>query len=215
MIIVARVAHRLISMVLTLIVIVVATISVLSALDALRVHNEIGSSMTPTIRRGDLVLYRPVTADRLRTGDIIGFHWPGSDLTITHRVVRVSRAGSAITLSTKGDASPSADKDPIVFAPGTSLWRVTAVVPWLGPLVSVLTNSGVPLVAGLVPLFLGLPWIEKQLRIKAQKAAMAKAAPDLSGAQPEGQPDVPSQEAPVAEAPVAEAPVAEAQARLR
>jgi len=64
-----------------------------------------GSSMAPTLRRGDRITVMPV--DKYRLGEIILFAWHGK--YIIHRVMAILPG----RLITKGDASPRLD--PAVF----------------------------------------------------------------------------------------------------
>jgi signal peptidase len=87
-----------------------------------------GGSMEPTIHKGSLVIDEPVSADKLRLGDIITFdHY---DQTTTHRVVGVEGSANGMMFSTKGDANQVSDPEPLVF-PGR-VGVVKVVVPGLG-----------------------------------------------------------------------------------
>lgn len=64
----------------------------------------VSDSMEPTISTGDG--YVLVPANDVRAGDIITYYSAGRDAFVTHRAVRVTRAG----IVTKGDANPSTDQ---------------------------------------------------------------------------------------------------------
>ncbi|HLZ48017.1 MAG TPA: signal peptidase I [Candidatus Limnocylindria bacterium] len=87
-----------------------------------------GGSMEPTIHKGSLVIDEPVTADKLRLGDIITFdHY---DQTTTHRIVGVEGSAAGTMFSTKGDANQVTDPEPLTFPGRVGL--VKLAVPGIG-----------------------------------------------------------------------------------
>jgi len=87
-----------------------------------------GGSMEPTIHKGSLVIDEPVSADKLRLGDIITFdHF---DQTTTHRIVGVEGSANGTMFSTKGDANQVTDPEPLSFPGRVGL--VKLAVPGLG-----------------------------------------------------------------------------------
>jgi len=87
-----------------------------------------GGSMEPTIHKGSLVIDEPVSADKLRLGDIITFdHF---DQTTTHRIVGVEGSANGTMFSTKGDANQVADPEPLSFPGRVGL--VKLAIPGLG-----------------------------------------------------------------------------------
>ena len=87
-----------------------------------------GGSMEPTIHKGSLVIDEPVSADKIRLGDIITFdHY---DQTTTHRVVGVEGSANGTMFSTKGDANQVVDPDPLSFPGRVGL--VKLAIPGLG-----------------------------------------------------------------------------------
>jgi len=60
-----------------------------------------GGSMEPTIHKGSLVIDQPVTADKLKLGDVITYDH--ADQTTTHRIVGIE--GSATTCPTSATAA--------------------------------------------------------------------------------------------------------------
>ena len=87
-----------------------------------------GGSMEPTIHKGALVIDEPVSADKLRLGDIITFdHY---DQTTTHRIVGVEGTANGAMFSTKGDANQVTDPEPLTFPGRVGLVRLA--VPGVG-----------------------------------------------------------------------------------
>ena len=87
-----------------------------------------GGSMEPTIHKGSLVIDEPVTADKVRLGDIITFdHY---DQTTTHRVVGVEGSANGTMFSTKGDANQVTDPEPLTFPGRVGL--VKLAIPGVG-----------------------------------------------------------------------------------
>ena len=97
-----------------------------------------GGSMEPTIHKGSLVIDEPVSADKLRLGDIITFdHF---DQTTTHRIVGVEGSANGTMFSTKGDANQVTDPEPLSFPGRVGL--VKLAVPGLGQIVAVIGGPG-------------------------------------------------------------------------
>lgn len=91
-----------------------------------------GGSMEPTIHKGSLVIDEPVTADKLRLGDIITFdHY---DQVTTHRIVGVEGSANGTMFSTKGDANAVTDPEPLSFPGRVGLVRLA--VPGVGYVVA-------------------------------------------------------------------------------
>src|SRR5205814_6997425 len=87
-----------------------------------------GGSMEPTIHKGSLVIDEPVSADKLRLGDVITFdHY---DQTTTHRIVGIEGSANGTMFSTKGDANQVSDPEPLTFPGRVGL--VKLAVPGLG-----------------------------------------------------------------------------------
>lgn len=105
-------------------------------------------SMAPTIPAGSLALVVQMPADQARPGEVVTVDRPGL-LPITHRVVSVRPgAGSAATLTLKGDANLTADPRPytvetvrrvIWSAPGLA----AVIVWWSDPVVLLATTVAV------------------------------------------------------------------------
>ena len=108
-----------------------------------------GGSMEPTIHKGSLVIDEPVTADKLRLGDIITFdHY---DQTTTHRIVGVEGSTSGTMFSTKGDANQITDPEPLTFPGRVGL--VKLAIPGLGYAVAwmqYIWRLGATLVAAII-----------------------------------------------------------------
>jgi signal peptidase I len=87
-----------------------------------------GGSMEPTIHKGSLVIDEPVTADKLRLGDIITFdHY---EQTTTHRIIGVEGTANGAMFSTKGDANLVTDPEPLTFPGRVGL--VKLAIPGVG-----------------------------------------------------------------------------------
>ncbi|HEV2250235.1 MAG TPA: signal peptidase I [Candidatus Limnocylindria bacterium] len=108
-----------------------------------------GGSMEPTIHKGSLVIDEPVTADKLRLGDVITFdHY---DQTTTHRIVGVEGSASGTMFSTKGDANQVTDPEPLTFPGRVGLVKVA--IPGLGYAVAwmqYIWRLGATLVAAII-----------------------------------------------------------------
>lgn len=108
-----------------------------------------GGSMEPTIHKGSLVIDEPVSADKLRLGDIITFdHY---DQTTTHRIVGLEGSANGAMFSTKGDANQITDPEPLAFPGRVGL--VKLAIPGVGYAVAwmqYIWRLGATLVAAII-----------------------------------------------------------------
>ena len=96
-------------------------------------------SMSPEIPTGGIALARTVTADEIRSGDVVSVT-ASSGERITHRVVSSTVRDGEATLVLKGDANATADSEVYVV---DSAERVVASVPYGGYVVAhLLTPPG-------------------------------------------------------------------------
>ncbi len=103
-------------------------------------HKVAGTSMAPTINRGEVIVLKRVAPAAVQAGDIIGFRVPGVDTPVVHRVVRVvfGRDGQRVGFVTRGDNVE--DEDPWVVRPEDLLGVVVFHVPFVGFLEEVLAT---------------------------------------------------------------------------
>jgi signal peptidase I len=88
----------------------------------------VSGSMTPAVRAGDLVFYQRSDGTDVRPGRIVLADQPGHPgRLLSHRVVSVNPDG---TITTKGDANPTVDSDPL--PPGAIHGQARLVVPYIG-----------------------------------------------------------------------------------
>jgi signal peptidase len=114
-------------------VVAVAVLSVLgAALGWWRFAVVLSGSMRPGIQPGDVELLQREPIDALRVGQIVAFDPPHEGFTVTHRVITLTRRGGRTVIRTKGDANDVADPWGPVRLDGTSVWRVTGVIPKAG-----------------------------------------------------------------------------------
>ncbi len=108
-------------------------------------------SMEPRIHVGDVVLAAPVNSADQLLGRVTVFDDPAHPgTTKTHRVVRLNADG---TLTTQGDANPTADSTPVPFTDVTGLGRLLVQFSGL-PLVWARTGQWLYLVGFLLSLAL-------------------------------------------------------------
>lgn len=101
----------------------------------------LSGSMSPHIRPGDVVIDTKEPLSAIRVGQILTIHTPTSTHYVdSHRVIQVIRRGQKTLIRTKGDANASPDPWTAVVH-GTVVWRVRAVVPWLGFAITFLRSS--------------------------------------------------------------------------
>lgn len=80
-------------------------------------------SMEPLIHTGGMVLVRTVPASQVRVGDVVAVRRPDG-VTVTHRVVSLTRRGPLAQLVLKGDANETVDPFPVTVASaGELVWN--------------------------------------------------------------------------------------------
>lgn len=92
------------------------------------------SSMEPGLPPGTLVVVRPVPPEELGIGDVVTYQLvSGEPQVVTHRIVgmRVGARGAPV-FSTRGDANPAADPEPVQAVQIRG--RVWYALPWVGRL---------------------------------------------------------------------------------
>ena len=93
-------------------------------------------SMTPTLKKGDVVFVRAASFESLQENDVVTVAFPDGSGYFTHRILAIDRAAGVI--QTKGDAN--AQEDPHPSAAELIVGKVWYSVPLLGYL-SILTGS--------------------------------------------------------------------------
>ena len=134
-----------------------------------------GASMEPTIHKGSLVIDQPVTADKLRLGDVITYDH--AEQTTTHRIVGVEGTANGTLYSTKGDANTVGDPEPMSFPGRVGL--VKLAVPGAGFIVAwmqYIWRMGATLVAAII--FFACAGLVL-LRREGAAAPVAPAAPAI------------------------------------
>jgi signal peptidase len=99
----------LINSILGLAVLLLFGVLVLPSLTGLKLEPVLSGSMEPTIHTGALIAITKTDTEQIQAGDIIGFHVPGMDTPVCHRVTEVISTESGIAFRTKGDANENAD----------------------------------------------------------------------------------------------------------
>ena len=160
------IAHRVMSALLSLVVLVLAGGFVIAALAVGSGHWKadpvVSGSMEPTIHTGSVVLTQKVPVDDLAVGDIVMFQRPDRpDEQVVHRIAELEPSQNGPRIRTKGDAN--ATEDPWQVRPqGDTAWVARGSVPYvgyvalatrtaLGQLV-LLATAGLLIIAGLVVL---------------------------------------------------------------
>lgn len=90
------------------------------------------SSMVPWADPGDVIITKAAPALDLRTGDVIAAQHSDSTSSFAHRIVDVAPVSGLLRMTTKGDANPTADVDPVMLSPGAQVQRAIGQVRWIG-----------------------------------------------------------------------------------
>lgn len=145
-----------------------------------------GGSMEPNIPIGSVVVDLPVAAADLKVGDVVSIKVGPQQSVFTHRITRTLQREGATWIQTQGDANPT--EDPTIVPATDVVGRVSAVVPYLGypiQLLSSLAGVAFLLSIGLVTL-LGA-WLLETLE-DDQRAWVRRHRFDQLGLTPEGAP---------------------------
>lgn len=95
-------------------------------------------SMQPGIKIGDVVIIHKINGKDAKLGDIIMF--PMGEMKVTHRVIAVKEVDQKKYFTTKGDANPDPERDPI---PEKNVkGKVVMVIPKLGKLTLLMRGGG-------------------------------------------------------------------------
>jgi signal peptidase I len=87
-------------------------------------------SMTPNIRKGDLVAVTRVPKSQLRVGNVVTYINPrNAKQTITHRIIALPSPANGQKFIVRGDANPAPDPP---VNPASILGKVTFHAPYLG-----------------------------------------------------------------------------------
>ena len=102
-----------------------------------------GGSMGESLPRGSIAYEEVVPTSRIKQGDVITYHPPGSDRLLTHRVNWIWRDRSGRRLyRTRGDANPAPDRWTFLL-PDEKQARVVFHVPLAGYALAALSIRGV------------------------------------------------------------------------
>lgn len=93
-----------------------------------------GRSMEPTIREGDILVFRGVSTEEVKVGDVLLFQVPDEMVgllpeRITHRVVEIRKEAGATYFRTKGDNAPL---DTFEIPADKVVGLNIAVIPYVG-----------------------------------------------------------------------------------
>ena len=96
-----------------------------------RFDSVLSGSMRPGMQPGDVEILQPEPISALRVGQIVAFHPPKDQFTVTHRIIAL-RHHDGIWITTKGDANNVSDPWGTIRVLGPSAWVVSGVVPHVG-----------------------------------------------------------------------------------
>lgn len=98
---------------------------------SLYIYKVMSGSMEPAIHTGSIVITEVANPSQLKVGDVISYTMKNDEtVTVTHRLVSVSRKSGSYIFRTKGDANKTADLDDI--SQNRLKGKVILTVPLLG-----------------------------------------------------------------------------------
>jgi signal peptidase len=90
------------------------------------------SSMAPRLEPGDVIVTKGIPASSIRQGDVIAAEGRTSGSQFAHRVIEVTPVSGLLRITTKGDANPQPDFDPVMLSTAAQVPREIAHVKWIG-----------------------------------------------------------------------------------
>ncbi len=90
------------------------------------------SSMAPGLEPGDVIVTQGVQGASVRTGDVIAAQSLSSSAPFAHRVIDVTPVSGLLRITTKGDANPAPDFDPVMLSSTAQIPKAIAHVKWIG-----------------------------------------------------------------------------------
>ena len=114
--------------------------AVMSSYFGISIHTVTTGSMRPTINPGDMIIAKVVTASTLQPNDVVMLVNPENWTLQSHRIQSLSTTTTALTITTKGDSNPVADK-PVDIGLNSPVRKVVKTIPNLGYVVSALSST--------------------------------------------------------------------------
>lgn len=151
-------AGRVLSSALLIFVLMLLVAVVVAGANGVRVRVEQTGSMAPALQPGDLVLVSQTAIDDIRVGDVIGVR-SASGPVIVHRVLRIDGAGSALRVTTKGDANPTSETWNL--RQGAQVALVRGSLPEVGRIVDALKGPLLALLVMLAALVLAIAQLRR------------------------------------------------------
>lgn len=118
----------------------------------INLYTIISPSMTPNIAVYDVVVTVKTDLSKLKVGDVISYYSDNpavNGLTITHRIVKITKVGDEYIFETKGDANQYVDE--WIVKGEDVVGRVNFKIPQLGKVQFFLGSKGGWLLAILIP----------------------------------------------------------------
>ena len=99
---------------------------------AIGVSPVLTSSMVPWVEPGDVLITKGTAATSVREGDVIAAESLNSKAQFAHRIIDVTPVNGLLRVTTKGDANPTADVDPVMLSAGAQVPLAIGHVKWIG-----------------------------------------------------------------------------------
>ncbi len=103
---------KIISTVMTCVILVLAILLVGVKLFGIKVYTVLSGSMEPEYPTGALIYVKEVEPEELKVKDVITYELAGNNVA-THRIVGIREEAGEFLFTTKGDANSSADNSPV------------------------------------------------------------------------------------------------------
>ena len=99
--------------------------------------------MMPYVEPGDVLVGVPTPAADLKVGDIIVLRNVQSQVSYAHRIVEIRNLSPMLRMTTKGDANPTPETDPLIVSPQAKVQKEILRIKWIGaPLTYLNSDQG-------------------------------------------------------------------------
>ena len=101
------------------------------------------SSMAPGLEPGDVIVTKALPATAVQRGDVIAAEGRTSGNQFAHRVIDVTPVNGLLRITTKGDANPEPDFDPVMLSTISQVPTAIGHIKWIGfPLAFMSSQEG-------------------------------------------------------------------------
>lgn len=146
-----------------LMLIITAAIVIVLRIAGYKPYVLMSGSMSPQYKTGDLIYIKAQSGEEIEEGDVITYQREGSEVTVTHRVIKADREKKIF--ETKGDANETKDAEEVRYEEVKGTVRIK--IPKLGYITTFVKSPAVK--AAMILIVLVILVTEAAGRLKKEK----------------------------------------------